>query len=262
MYARVRARAQLPGRLPSPFRPHILFWFHLVVYVGHNPFQMQDRAIQQAQAQQHGAAHDTLRLEVEERIRVGMQRRDESFLKEMFARKCAQQGTEPFISRGNLSEVLQEVGIEVSVKETEVLFDEFDTDSNNGLDETEFIALVSKPTVSDEWARSLPLCELLADSIPREVGVHPLRTLSCLGAETIQVACECFSRALQQILMQRQADLRRAFQASDSNTKADFRDSKFSIVPVSCGNVHDYHRGLQERIGKSALRRLWLHLLT
>ena len=215
------------------------------------------------QAQQTGAAHDTLRLEIEKRIRVGMQRRDESYLKEMFARKCVKEGgAEPFISRGILCEVLQEVGIEVSVKETEVLFDEFDTDNNNGLDETEFMALISKPTALDEWARSLPLCELLADSIPREVGVHPLRTLSCLEAETIQVACECFSRALQKILIQRQADLRCAFQASDSNTTGDVGDSKFSIVPVSCGNVYDYHRGLQERIGKSALRRLWLHLLT
>ncbi len=57
-----------------------------------------------------------------------------------------------------------DLDLEVTNKEAESLYDEFDTDNIEGLDLNEFVLLVKWQPRLDEWAYSLPLAEVVADS--------------------------------------------------------------------------------------------------
>ena len=213
--------------------------------------------------------HDSLRARLLAQVEAGGKKRDNSIVKEVFNRHCNSVDSEgcPCISKVSivpLREALRELGIAASDEEVFSLFDEFDTDDSNQLDENEFAALVSKPNHVVEWARELPLCNILADLLSCESSAHPLRTFSELSEDHLDIICECYISALKPILKSSQENLRNAFRASDSRG-AEISDSKFSVATLSCGDVHDYHRGLQERIGKkvtSAGNLVRLHSLT
>ena len=65
-----------------------------------------------------------------------------------------------------------------------------------------------------------------------------------------QISCVCraFQEGLSKMLSEGSAELKQAFAVSDSRSKTD-ADSKFNIVPLSCGKITDFHAGVEERIG-------------
>jgi hypothetical protein len=78
-----------------------------------------------------------------------------------------------------------DLDLEVTYKEAESLYDEFDTDNIKGLDLNEFVLLVKWQPRLDEWAYSLPLAEVVADSLPRKFRLDPLRVLSQMTSDDL-----------------------------------------------------------------------------
>jgi hypothetical protein len=133
-------------------------------------------------------------------------------------------------------------------KEADLLFDEFDTDNSDGLDLDEFQRLLQKSTQLNEWAKTLNLHELLTDAIPRKPGQDPLRVVSTLTAEERLDICRAVQKGLERLLKESAESLKAAFDMNDKRDKGD-GGSKFNLVPVSCGNVEDFHAGVEGRIG-------------
>ena len=144
--------------------------------------------------------------------------------------------------------MLTDLDVNVDQKEADFLFDEFDTDNSDGLDLYEFQHLLQKSTQLNEWAKTLNLHELLADAIPRKAGQDPLRVVSTLSAEERCDICRAVQKGLERLLQESSASLKAAFDVNDQREKGD-GGSKFNLVPVSCGNVEDFHAGVEGRIG-------------
>jgi hypothetical protein len=153
------------------------------------------------------------------------------------------------LSREKLFPVLKELGVAIDEKEATQIFDEVDTD-RTGLDFKELLSLLQRPSRLHEWARALPLHDLLADSIPHKPGVDPLRVVSRLTSEEIHKVCEAVSRGLERLLKEETESLKMAFFVTDHRKGNDI-GSKFNIDPVICGNIDDFHFGVEGRIGES-----------
>ena len=142
------------------------------------------------------------------------------------------------------------LGLDVDERRAKELFDEFDTDSSDGLRFLELQQLLQKPSRLHEWAKGLPLHELLADAIPRKPGSDPLRVVAGLTDVERLAVCETVRTGLERMLKESSEILKEAFCVSDKrNSSIDV--SKFNIVPASCGNVNDFYAGLEGRIGEN-----------
>ncbi len=107
-----------------------------------------------------------------------------------------------------------DLDLEVTDKEAESLYDEFDTDNIEGLDLNEFILLVKwQPRLE---AHSLPLAEVVADSLPRKLRLDPLRMLSQMTSDDLSASLEALHLGFQRMLQQAHADLKEAFMANDA----------------------------------------------
>jgi hypothetical protein len=159
------------------------------------------------------------------------------------------------LPRCNLRAALNDLDLEVTEEEASDLYLEFDTDKADGLDVNEFALLVKRPRRLDEWARSLPLAEVVADSLPRKLGVDPLRVLSNMTSDDLAASLEALQQGLQRMLKQAHAELKEAFKASDARQHLGAGDggSKFSVIAMSCGTISDFHAGVEARIGASLL---------
>jgi hypothetical protein len=160
-----------------------------------------------------------------------------------------------FIPKAQLREALSELDLEVTDEESANLFDEFDTDKGDGIELHEFESLLRKPRRPEDWARSLPLAELVADSLPRRQGEDPLRVLSEVTEEELIAMCHATYFGLERIMRQAIVELKAGFRANDSRKQLACGNagSKFNVVPISCGKILDFHAGLDARIGKDSL---------
>jgi hypothetical protein len=181
-------------------------------------------------------------------VDLGFRRRDASHVKKAFDKHCDLHSAS--ISESRLHYVLTELGLDIDQQRATELFGEFDTDSSEGLSFLELQQLLHKPSRLHEWAKGLPLHELLADAIPRKPGTDPLRVVSRLSAGERAAVCEAVRKGLERMLKESSEVLEKAFWVSDQRKDA-IDGSKFNIVPVSCGNVNDFHAGVEGRIGKN-----------
>jgi hypothetical protein len=193
-----------------------------------------------------------------DQVTLGFLRRDPSFVKIVFDRH--QDKTSTSISMRKLHFALAELGVNIDVERTAELFQEFDCDASGGLDFEEFQRLLHRSSRLYEWAKGLPLHELLADSIPRRAGRDPLRVVSELTGEEISMACQAFREGLSKMLKEGGAALKQAFAVSDSRSNSDV-DSKFNIVALSCGKIADFHAGIEERIGTRFIQLMFYSCL-
>ena len=191
--------------------------------------------------------------ELHEQVTAGLRRRDKDFVKEIFNKHCSKhENAVPrrgLILKTSIYTIHKELNVNVNEKEAEALYDEFDTDSSEGLDLQELQLLLQKPSRLHEWTKGLPLHELLADAVPRRQGLDPLRVVSGLTDEDISAVCEAVRNGLERMLKESSEFLKKAFHASD--TRKDATDgSKFSIFPVSCGTIDDIYSGVEGRTGE------------
>jgi hypothetical protein len=154
----------------------------------------------------------------------------------------------PYLPKDRIHTVLKDLDVYVDQKEADHLFDEFDTDNSDGLDLYEFQSLLQKSTQLNEWAKTLNLHELLTDAMPRKPGQDPLRVVSTLNSDERRDICLAVQKGLERLLQESSSALKAAFDVNDQREKGD-GGSKFNLVPVSCGNVEDFHAGVEGRIG-------------
>ena len=192
-----------------------------------------------------------------EQVATGLKRRDKNFVKELFEKYCFKnlsnhEGSKSaaYIRRDKIYALLQDSSLNVTESEAEELFDEYDANNSDGLDLSELQLLLQKPSQLSEWAKSLCLHELLADAMPREAEIDPLRMVSALTPAVRRAVCEAVCDGLEVILMESSEILAKAFCLTDERKKKNFIDgSKFNILPVSCGKIDDFHAGVEGRIG-------------
>ena len=200
-----------------------------------------------------GSVLDKLRDQVE----AGFRRREYAYISQVFHRHCnlveSSTDTSEFLPRCNLRAALNDLDLEVTDEEATTLYVEFDTDDTDGLNLDEFALIVKRPRRLDEWARSLPLAEIVSDSLPRKLGVDPLRVLSNMTSDDLSASLEALNLGLQKMLRQAHAALQEAFKANDARQQLGSGDggSKFNVIAMSCGNISDFHAGVEARIGAS-----------
>ena len=187
-------------------------------------------------------------MALQDQVDLGFKRRDAAYVKIAFDKHRDRHSAS--ISKSGLYSVLTELGLDIDQESANDLFDEFDTDSSEGLSLVELHQLLHKPSRLHEWAKGLPLHALLADAIPRKPGTDQLRVVSGLTDGEMLAVCEAVRHGLETMLKESADILRQAFAVSDQRKDA-IDGSKFNIVPVSCGTVNDFHAGVEGRIGKN-----------
>ena len=123
------------------------------------------------------------------------------------------------------------------------------------LDLQEFMSIVSIPSPIEEWVRSLPLCQLVADAMPKNdscIRADQLRQLSTITQEQLQISCGVIMEHLVKILRDKLVVLEQAYAKTDSRAGSDNNENsgKFQICKMNIGNIKDFHEGLAPRIGK------------
>jgi hypothetical protein len=190
-------------------------------------------------------------------VNVGFKRRRGSFVKDIFYRYSETSSIaghpKAIIPKTRLRRVLNELDILLlDEKDVDELFHEYNFQEVNRheIDLDEFLLLAERPRVVDEWARSLPLADVLADAIPRMPGLDPLHVVSRLSTDEIAVICQAMLPGIERILAEAVSALKAQFQPSkDINWGT---ESKFNLIPISCGKIADFHKGVQGRIGTPA----------
>jgi hypothetical protein len=110
------------------------------------------------------------------------------------------------------------------------------------------MSLLKKPNRLEEWARSLPLSEIIADAFPAKPGQDPLRVASELSDFEVSVVCSVFCYGFKKKLMKSLKSLKNAFEVTDNRDVTD-GGSKFNVLPLSCGDISAFHDGVEARIG-------------
>ncbi len=117
----------------------------------------------------------------------------------------------------------------------------------------EFRRAAAKRWDVDVWAQSLPLASMLADALPQCTGCNRLRAVCSLTAEEIRAICDGYREGLQRMLTQHVEYLRTAYEGLDKFAVMPRNGvaQKFELSAMSCGNIEDFHAGLQKRIGEA-----------
>ena len=174
-------------------------------------------------------------------------------MKRIFESTCARREVEGkvhcYISKDSLQEVLRRFDITVDAKEAEDLFREFDSNRDDGLDLDELERILRGPSRLEEWIKSLSLSQAVADAFPRKAGIDPLRAASELSAQEMSALFKTLQVAVERVLRAALAELRASFRVTDSRASAD-GGSKFNIITLSCGQITDFHAGIDARIGE------------
>ena len=187
----------------------------------------------------------------------GFRRRNRSVVFEVFQKYCTTSCDEAqHIQKDRIQTALNDLDLDVSVKEVESLFNEFDSDNSDGLSQEEFCRMLQKLRPVHEWAKSLPIAEVLVDSLPRKANQQQLKVVSELTDDEISVVCMVFARGVERILQESRMSLMQAFQIEPGAETG----SKFNMVPVSCGDIDDFHQGLEQRIGFACMSLCFLVL--
>ncbi len=116
----------------------------------------------------------------------------------------------------------------------------------------EFRRAVAQQWSADVWAQSLPLAPMLADALPQCSGCSRLRAVCSLTEEEIQAIADGYREGLHRVLTEHVEHLRVAFKAMlglDATLNGPAR--KFELSAMSCGDIKDFHAGLQKRIGEA-----------
>ena len=187
-------------------------------------------------------------------IKTGFQRRDRKQVERVFNTVCDKRGCLKLRKEDFVSE-LEVLGAFVESYKSQCESESQSNDSTIGLEE--FVTAVQAPRPMEQWTRSLPLAELLADCLPRCDKGDLLEEVSKLSTEELLVAAEAFKEELIEILMRETKRLKdlhtidvnaRAQESCLTSEKAD----KFVVESVSelrWGTIDDFHKGLSSRIG-------------
>ena len=183
-----------------------------------------------------------------EQVRDGLpvRRRDKNAVKEIFFQFSTVRNGENRLPKDRFHLAATKLGIGIDATDAEALFDEF-TDKSCDLNLLEFQQLLKqKSTPLLEWAKSLDLHKILAMAITFG-GEDSLRAVSRLTDEQINNTCQAMLPALVETVRSSVQELKGAYKITD--TRQDHSNSKYNIVPLSCGKIDDFFSGMEVRIG-------------
>jgi hypothetical protein len=182
------------------------------------------------------------REQISKQVVEGFNRRNEEYVRNTFdSLKHSDTG---LIVGTSLKSALTEVGMNFNSTEIDEVF-------SAGLDFQDFSSLVSTPSPIEEWVRSLPLSQLVADAMPKSDCCRckdQLRHLSRISEHQLKDVCDVIMKHLAMIFGEELATLRAAYAKLDSHAVAEHY-VKFQICKMRVGNVDDFHKGLSARIG-------------
>ena len=154
-----------------------------------------------------------------------------------------------YIPQDRIQSALKELDFHLDAKE----LDEICTRSGrvDEVDRDFFQMMLKRPSRLGEWAKSLQLHEIVADACPRKAGVDPLRVVSELSKDELITLMDAMRHGFERIIRSSLAKLKEAFLINDR--KKNDGDSKFNVVAISCGDISDFHKGVEARIGIALL---------
>jgi hypothetical protein len=177
---------------------------------------------------------------------------------------ASQSSISKVIRADGLHKALHELSVSMEREKVEELSVLMDLDGNGCLDFEEFKrAVQQQPTQLEQWASMLPLSVMLTKCLPVDGGHgdQPLRDLSRLGEDDLNIAVDVFSDGLRRLLLEAKSALRQMFDSVDKKACEAAKDSaggfsavsKFKTFKMNTGTVTDYHIGLSSRIGALTL---------
>ena len=161
---------------------------------------------------------------VENQIKSGQRRREESVLCEVFNAHAVGHSIPP----QSIKTALSEAGADIFVVEELLRCDPSAVDYND------FKRAALSPSPLEMWAGSIPLASILADALPMSSGQDPLRRISVLSAEEIACVAEGVGAALKQVLASKVKSLRLAYENLGEQTGNQTRGSKFQVLRCHC----------------------------
>ena len=205
---------------------------------------------------------------VKQSIEAGLQRRDLTYIERLFKMHGALDRATSvlFIDQDGLLQAMKELDTHKQVTDEDVrrrdlLLRTFDRNKDGRLDMNEFTRAMQAPSPLEEWARSLPLAQLLVDALPRRAGHDSLRTAGQLTQEEIDAVADGFAYGLRRLLTERVEQLCESFASMDSSPvpeggAAASSKYQFDVPKLRCGSIADFHVGLASRIGRTPRPRI------
>jgi len=187
---------------------------------------------------------------INQKVDSGFRKRNVECLKQVFEKYWEEDV--PVISKENLKSALEE--FDIFIKDDEEL-DEFletmDTSGDGVLDFEEFKRAVQYPGPIEQWAKTLPLAQLLSNAVPVQEDVDALRAVSRLSSADIELTCTAFAYGLKRIITEHVQSLRSSFEVRDLKAAhPDYQAAKFEVFTLSCGKIKDFHKGISGRVGE------------
>ena len=191
---------------------------------------------------------EAMRTRTDSKIEFGSMRRSDDFIRNIFLQFASAQEK---LSKGDVLKALGALGLRVPDDDFETMFMEMDTTGDGFIDMEEFIAAVKLPSAVEVWAKGISWWQPVADAIPLQSGVDPLRSIAKLSNLDVDVICESVILAFKGMLLEEVRRLKDAFEKMDfKSAESDGRAAiKFKTFKASCGKVLDFHEGLKGRVG-------------
>jgi hypothetical protein len=196
------------------------------------------------------SAKDDIHASVEQ----GLRRRDENILRMAFDQFCVGN----LLPRSSLPLALRQ--LRSPLKDDTIVEDVLKSLGHRAgepIDLDQFRMLVDYPTPLERFLQALPLSKLLADALLD--GSHqtePLLLIASLTPKDIEQVTAGFLEGLKLLLAQHVRQCKRAVEQAardryeETPPRVQIIDSKFTLRPMSCGKVDDFHKGLSGRIGE------------
>jgi hypothetical protein len=156
---------------------------------------------------------------VENQIRSGQRRREDSVLREIFQAHALDESIPPH----KIESALRSAGVDISIAEELVRC------YPCGVEYEDFKHAVLSPSPLEMWAGSIPLSNILADALPKSSNGDPLRRISVLSDEEIACVAEGVGAALKEVLTRKVESLHQAYLKLDEQIDSQIRASKFQV---------------------------------
>ena len=196
---------------------------------------------------------------LQSQIQEGFKRRNDEHVRAVF--DSHKHGTR--ITASSLGAALKDLGIYVLEEDIDELLKSSDMNDDGGLDFDEFSLLVGRSSPGLDFARALPLAELVWDGLPRmdrraahskgaggEPGEAQLRHLCGISPEELEASIQAITEGLRTMLQENLAALKKSYDLLDRNAAAgSAAAAKFEMIPMNVGTIEDFHEGIAARVG-------------
>ena len=196
------------------------------------------------------ATPDTLERSIAAHVAKFFDRQNCEVLKAIFERYANVDKREK-MSFDSFQLALRDLGIQSdSQTHTRLIFCEAAMDESEGLKFEEFERAIRRPSGLEEWCQTLPLAKLLASCLQSLGGHTNSLCISIISnPNSLNKVAEGFCEGVKGLL---EGHLEHLVQtAAEGSIGASVQAQ---IMPMSIGNVQDFHRGLTNRVGTHQIR--------